>query len=117
MGWGRVERYCHMGMSYLTSLNPQLTLGLNTRPCRQTFGCGTPHEQWQKSGLHSSGPGKRPSEGQVWSLQPAIGCNVDASDVVEVSGAFVASVVVVVSVEDISGVVVVSADVVFVILS
>ena len=42
---------------------------------------------------------------------------MDASDVVEVSGAFVASVVVVVSVEDISGVVVVSADVVFVILS
>ena len=88
------------------------TLGLNTRPCRQTFGCGTPHEQWQKSGLHSSGPGKRPSEGQVWSLQPAIGCNVEAKDVVEVSGALV-----VVSVEDISGVVVVSADVVFVILS
>ena len=91
------------------------TLGLNTSPCRQTFGCGTPHEQWQKSGLHSCGPGKRPSEGQVWSLQPAIGCNVEASDVVEVS--LVASVVVVVSVEDISGVVVVSADVVFVILS
>ena len=88
------------------------TLELNTSPCRQTFGCGTPHEQWQKSGLHSSGPGKRPSEGQVWSLQPAIGCNVEASDVVEVSGALV-----VVSVEDISGVVVVSADVVFVILS
>ena len=42
---------------------------------------------------------------------------MDASDVVEVSGALVASVVVVVSVEDISGVVVVSADVVFVILS
>ena len=88
------------------------TLGLKTSPCRQTFGCGTPHEQWQKSGLHKSGPGKRPSEGQVWSLQPAIGCNVEASDVVEVSGALV-----VVSVEDISGVVVVSADVVFVILS
>ena len=42
---------------------------------------------------------------------------MDASDAVEVSGALVASVVVVVSVEDISGVVVVSADVVFVILS
>ena len=40
---------------------------------------------------------------------------MEASDVVEVS--LVASVVVVVSVEDISGVVVVSADVVFVILS
>ena len=24
MGWGRVEWYWHMGMSYLTSLNPQL---------------------------------------------------------------------------------------------
>ena len=25
MGWGRVEWYWHMGMSYLTSLNPQLS--------------------------------------------------------------------------------------------
>ena len=26
MGWGRVEWYGHMGMTYLTSLDPQLFL-------------------------------------------------------------------------------------------
>ena len=36
----------------------------------------------QKSGLQGSGPGKWPSKGQFWSLQPVIGCIVDSSGVV-----------------------------------
>ena len=71
-------------------------------------------------GLQSSGPGKRPSEGQVWSLQPVssgvVGCAVvetsEAVSVVVVFGVVVLSVVVSVGVvvvavgEDISVVVV-----------
>ena len=97
-------------------------LGLNTSPCWQTFGCGTPHEHWQKSGLQGSGPGKRPSEGQVWSSQPLIGCNVDDSDVVVSSGVVVFIVVVGIGVVVVSGalvvfVVVVVSVVVVVVLS
>ena len=95
---------------------------MNTSPSWQIIGWGTPQEHWQKWGLQSSGPGKRPSEAQGWSLQPVssgvVGCGVVilagvvvAAEGVNISVGVVVSGVLVVEVEvevETTGVVVVS---------
>ena len=65
----------HSGVSQGQSQTP--ISGLKTSPGWQTFGWGTAHEQWQKSGEHFSGPENKPSD--CWSVHPLIGWRVLAS--------------------------------------
>ena len=66
------EKKAHWGLFQIQSQTP--TLGLNTRPWGQSFGCGTPQEHWQNSGLQGSWLRSWSFGRHNWPVQPCLVC-------------------------------------------